>query len=257
MENKIVHHTNIKMIPLDIVRGIKDTWNHTKGDADYSVTELLQPPKVRALKILHKEEISEDYSDSIAAFIGTAVHQTIENANKIHDDCKTEERMEVSLKIDGKSFLISGTVDHYSITDNILSDYKTTNAYAVNYDKPDWTHQLNIYRWMYSKLYKDNPIPDARIIAILKDWSKGRATNSNTYPPSPVMIKPIENWGQDEIQDFIVERIKLHEEAMKEPQKFICSDEEIWLSPKGIATRCEQWCNVNSFCQQYKEREND
>ena len=49
-----MHHTNIKMIPLDIVRGIKDTWNHTKGDADYSVTELLQPPKVRALKILHK-----------------------------------------------------------------------------------------------------------------------------------------------------------------------------------------------------------
>tara|TARA_B100000131_G_scaffold142322_1_gene138477 strand:+ start:6877 stop:7650 length:774 start_codon:yes stop_codon:yes gene_type:complete len=250
MEDRITHRTNNKMIPLDVLRGIQSTWTHSKGDADYSVTELLSPPKVRALKIINKEDITEDYSDSIATFIGTSIHKTIEDANKDKDDCLTEERMEVSIKAGDKTITISGTVDHYHTSNHLLTDYKTTGAYGINYEKPEWTQQLNIYRWMFSKV-KEKEMPDAQIIAILKDWSKPRSINSNTYPPSPVMVKPIANWSEEEIIKFIMERIALHEKAIENPQEILCSDEERWLSPKGVYNRCEHYCNVNKFCDQY------
>ncbi len=55
-----MHYKNEKMIPLPVIRGIKHSWDYSKGDADFSVTELLQPPKVRALKIQNKEKLVEN-----------------------------------------------------------------------------------------------------------------------------------------------------------------------------------------------------
>ena len=42
----------------------------------------------------------------------------------------------------------------------------------------------------------------------------------------------------------------------EEPEMFDCTDEERWLSPKGIYNRCESYCNVNQFCNQYKGETN-
>lgn len=56
----------------------------------------------------------------------------------------------------------------------------------------------------------------------------------------------------EEVENFIKERIKLHVASATDTQDIQCSDEEIWLSAKGKANRCEDWCNVNQFCNQYK-----
>ena len=85
-----MHYTNSKMLPLYILRGIQQSWQHSKGDAEFSVTELLQPPKVRALKMLYADKITEDYSDSVASFIGTSVHKMLEDGNKDKDEYITE-----------------------------------------------------------------------------------------------------------------------------------------------------------------------
>ncbi len=254
-----MHYTNSKMLPLYILRGIQQSWQHSKGDAEFSVTELLQPPKVRALKMLHADKITEDYSDSIASFIGTSVHKMLEDGNKDKDEYISE--MSLSGTIDkisvGKETCkISGTVDLIDIKNYALVDFKTTGAYGVMYDKPEWEQQLNIYGYLYAKQEKKDSLPTLEISAILKDWSKNRAKRSNTYPPSPVFQKPIVSWKMNEVEDFIRERIRLHRVAIQEPEMFDCTDEERWLSPKGIYNRCESYCNVNQFCNQYKGETN-
>ncbi len=249
-----MHYKNEKMIPLPVIRGIKHSWDYSKGDADFSVTELLQPPKVRALKIQNKEKLVEDYSDTIASFIGNAVHKMLEDGNSKADDLITEMRINSSVIVDDVYYTISGCVDLINKTTNTLSDYKTTSAYAVtgNFEKPEWEQQLNIYAWLYAQEFDKEDLPEAEIIAVLKDWSKGRSKNSNTYPPSPIFVKPIMIWKKSEIEEFIKERIRLHTNALTNTQDVICSDEERWLSAKGKANRCEDWCNVNQFCNQYK-----
>jgi len=249
-----MHYKNEKMIPLPVIRGIKHSWDYSKGDADFSVTELLQPPKVRALKIQNKEKLVEDYSDTIASFIGNAVHKMLEDGNSKADDLITEMRINSSIIVDNVYYTISGCVDLINKTTNTLSDYKTTSAYAVtgNVEKPEWDQQLNIYAWLYAQEFDKEDLPEAEIIAVLKDWSKGRSKNSNTYPPSPIFVKPIMMWKKLEIEEFIKERIRLHTNALTNTQDVICSDEERWLSAKGKANRCEDWCNVNQFCDQYK-----
>ena len=240
-----MHYKNEKMIPLPVIRGIKHSWDYSKGDADFSVTELLQPPKVRALKIQNKEKLVEDYSDTIASFIGNAVHKMLEDGNSKADDLITEMRINSSIIVDNVYYTISGCVDLIN---------KTTSAYAVtgNVEKPEWDQQLNIYAWLYAQEFDKEDLPEAEIIAVLKDWSKGRSKNSNTYPPSPIFVKPIMIWKKLEIEEFIKERIRLHTNALTNTQDVICSDEERWLSAKGKANRCEDWCNVNQFCDQYK-----
>jgi|TARA_R110001592_G_scaffold291113_1_gene560343 hypothetical protein len=257
-----MHYKNDKMIPLPVVRGIQHSWGYSKGDADFSVTELLQPPKVRALKIQHKDKLVEDYSDSIASFIGNCVHKMLEDANAKSEDLITEMRINTSIIVDGTIYSVSGCVDLINKSTNTLSDYKTTSAYAVTgtSEKPEWDQQLNIYAWLYAQEFDKEELPQAEIIAVLKDWSKSRAKNSNTYPPSAIFVKPIMIWEKKEIEEFVRERIRLHTNALTDTQDIICSDEERWLSKKGKANRCEDWCNVNQFCNQYKnymEENND
>ncbi len=247
-----MHYKNDKAIPLPIIRGIHQSWDYDKGDADFSVTELLQPPKVRALSIQHKDELVQDYSNSIASFIGTSVHKMLEDGNADDESLITEMRINSSIVVDGTYYTISGCVDLIDKKHNKIIDFKTTSAYAVLGDKIEWEQQLNIYAYLYSSEFEKDKLPTAEIQAILKDWSKSRAKNSNTYPKSPIFVKPIMVWKKEEIEEFIKERIRLHIGALESTQDVICSDEERWMSAKGKANRCEDWCNVNKFCNQYK-----
>jgi len=247
-----LHYTNKKMIPLHVVRGIKHSWEYSKGEADFSVTELLQPPKVRALKLQHKDELVEDYSDTIASFIGTSVHKMLEQANEGVEGLETEMRINTEVTVDNKDYVISGCIDLINHNENKITDYKTTSAYAVINDKPEWDYQLNIYAWLYALAFNKKDMPSAEVVAFLKDWSKSRSINSNTYPQTAVFTKPIMVWSMEEVENFIKERIKLHVASATDTQDIQCSDEEIWLSAKGKANRCEDWCNVNQFCNQYK-----
>ena len=58
----------------------------------------------------------------------------------------TEERL--LYEVDGVT--ISGAIDLQEITPDgiILSDYKTTSAWAVMNEKQDWHNQLNSYAYL-------------------------------------------------------------------------------------------------------------
>ena len=70
LTNKLkIHHT--------IVDAIKNSDNHvTHGDI--SVTQLIDAPQIRMLKMKHKDELVEDASDKLWALLGTTMHTVLE-----------------------------------------------------------------------------------------------------------------------------------------------------------------------------------
>ena len=71
-----------------------------------------------------------------------------------------------------------------------------------------------------------------QVIAILRDWQKSKAVNSNSYPQAQVHVVEIPMWSREEQFNFITERVSAHQDAFFEhdidgslPE---CSDADRW-----------------------------
>lgn len=236
-------YTNKYGLPMSIVRAVQAD-PYSKGDADFSVTELLKPPQLGQLYREHESELSEDVSDSIWKLLGQGVHSVLEKAYS-GGDAVLEERVfsqvEASMMIGFQSrpWTISGAIDlRYG---RKITDYKVTATYTyIRGDFKDWTAQLNMYDWL---LWMDGvkTVEELEVVVILRDWMKSQKHKSN-YPEAPVVVIPIDRWTHKFQEEFIEERLELHTAKDVRP----CTQEETW---DGI--RCRSWCPVSSFCSQY------
>jgi hypothetical protein len=74
--------TNKKNLNEAIVRAVQRNWYAGFGEKrDYSVTQLLVPPKIFHLMNRHKDEIEEDVSEKMFMLMGSAMHAILERAN--------------------------------------------------------------------------------------------------------------------------------------------------------------------------------
>ena len=71
--------TNVHNVPEPLVTLAKAQY-YSKGKAQYSVTELMSPPRVRRLQEKHDEERVQDVSDMMWSLLGSALHVVMENA---------------------------------------------------------------------------------------------------------------------------------------------------------------------------------
>ena len=65
----------------DILKASLAADKYSKGKADYSVTGILKPPQITHLAARH-EPREFNWSDSWAAWVGTAIHATLEETAK-------------------------------------------------------------------------------------------------------------------------------------------------------------------------------
>lgn len=255
---------------------------YTKGSSDYSVTQLLKPPRVVALEALHKHEMVDDVSDRIWSLYGQIAHTILERANEAD---LVEKRFFAEFK--GK--IVSAQVDTLSLKDERLTDWKFTTVWKFLPNKPtdpDWVSQLN----MQLEILRRNGLNAKRlqIVGLLRDWSKSEASRNSEYPQKGVVTAPIEIWEREQTVAFIEERIALMEAAKQELP--LCTPAERWakqdiwavmkgdrairmglcFSEKnaiemqsknpgtriefrpGQSPRCEFYCSVNQWCDQYK-----
>lgn len=274
--------TNKANLPEAIVKAIRND-GYTKGGADFSVTELLKPPRQRALTIKHKDEITEDVQDRLWALYGQVAHGILERANM-------NDLSEVRFFGDFDGVTVSGQIDTLAIVDGVLSDFKFTTSWSFKSNqaaKPEWTAQLNMQLELLRMNGKD--AKSLQIIGLLRDWSQGQAKKDPNYPQCPIMILPIEVWPREKTQSFIRERIKAHKDAEKNLP--LCSKEERWAQDDvwavmkkgrktavklygseiearahaesdsslyvvfrpGKSNRCEGYCSAAPFCDQYKQ----
>ena len=229
-----MHITNHADLPEAIVNAVRnDPYN--AGVCDISVTKLISPPQIRVLEREHADELTEDVSERIWSLIGQIGHGILERAETT---AIAERRLFATIG----GWRISGQFDRMTIEDDgTLSDYKFTSVWAVTDGiKPEWEAQLNILRWLAA----ENGYPEIRrllLVAILRDWSKGKAKQGHPYPPHQVKVLPVPLWTLEDTERFIAERIQLHKiadecAAYSEPLPH-CTDEERWTKPTTYAVR--------------------
>lgn len=209
---------------------------YTKGGANISATELINSPRIVQLKRLFDGELEQDVADQIWSIFGTAIHAVLEHGKDRNH--LVEERLHAVL--DGWS--ISGAIDLQVIEDDgiIVSDYKTTSAWAVMNEKAEWEQQLNIYAWLVETV-KQAPVKGLSIVAIIRDWSRRDAETREGYPEAPVKEIPITIWPYEERTEFIKARIREHSSALFAAETGTempeCTPDQMWEKQTSYAIK--------------------
>ena len=133
---KITNKFNIPQTFINVL----DRPTYSKGKAHLSATQLLDSPKVVALRRKFDDEIEQDASDMVFSLFGSALHNVLEHGKD--ENHLVEERLHAEL--DG--WHISGAIDLQILHPEGISirDYKTTSVWAVMKQKYEWELQLNI-----------------------------------------------------------------------------------------------------------------
>lgn len=277
---KLMRITNKHGLPAPLVRAITYS-DYSKEGADYSVTELIKPPRIAALELLHANDLEEDASDRLWLLMGKAGHEVLRRSS---EGGIVEERCIVDVA--GKK--VSGQLD-YAVTEQEIIDYKFTSVWAIKDGvKPEWEQQLNCYKWMAEQYGVS--VKELKIIAILRDWSKSESKRKPDLPQSQVVVLSARIWTKEAVEVWLRRRIALHENARSGvlPE---CTSEEVWERPEMFAVtkkgnvratklhstadeaikhvsslgsayeiqrrpgerpRCESYCSVSEYCLQYK-----
>lgn len=249
---------------------------YTKGEADFSATELLKPPQIARLYKEHEDKIVTDVRDEWWKLLGKGVHNILEE----HGEGQAEERF--FAECDGVT--ISGAID--LLDDGSMTDYKVTSVYTIQRGlKPEWEQQLNIYAWLLRQNGK--AATKLTIVGLCRDWMMSRADVKADYPQSPIVPISVPVWSDSRQDNFVAQRVKVHTMDNTLP----CTPEERWarggynvaggrLKPRSFNTledahayiqikqkpgesysikeggakfiRCESWCSVAEFCPQWK-----
>ena len=92
---------------------------YSKGASQYSVTELLSPPRVRRLREHHDSKIETDVTDLMWQLLGSALHVVMERGET--EGHISEERLFTD--VDGVTII--GQIDLQHIEDGsyVITDY--------------------------------------------------------------------------------------------------------------------------------------
>ena len=191
-----------------------------------SVTELINPPQIRALTIRYWEEITEDASERLWAAVGSLMHQLLESYADIPGHQAERTRF---TEVEGVT--VTGTFDLY-YEDGVLTDYKFVSVWTtVNDVKKEWEQQLNLYAHLLR--LTGARVETLQIVAIYRDWSKSKALDSN-YPSAQVQTFTVPLWSHEAAENFLLERVLLHKMA-EGGEALACTPEERWESPTRFA----------------------
>ena len=249
---------------------------YTKGEADFSATELLKPPQIVRLTKEHKDSITTDVRDEWWKLLGKGVHNILEQYG--------EGRCEDRFFAECNGIRISGAID--MLVDGAVTDYKVTSVFTIQRGlKTDWEQQLNIYAWLLRQ--NDITATSLEIVGLCRDWIFSRAAAKRDYPQSPIVPIKVPLWRDERQDKFVEDRVRVHTMENTLP----CTPEERWarggysvlgggLKPRSFDSlseaanyinqkekpgrtfsiqeggakfvRCESWCSISDHCPQWK-----
>ena len=269
--------TNKLNLPYPIYQACKND-DYDKGDADYSVTQLLKPAWMNNLAKKHSGELERDCSDMLWALMGSAMHKILEI------DCKNYLQ-EKRLDYDVAGKIISGKIDLFDVDNSILYDYKFASVWEYIYGlKDEKIQQLNIYKFLLEE-NSDIDVNKLKIVFLFRDWSKTKAEHDSNYPQTQIAIVNVPTWEKEKTLNFIKSRIKAIEhpapctkderwcrdekwavmkkgrksavklfDNQKDAEKLKTESDNYYIEHRlGTNTRCMHYCDVSKFCE-YKEK---
>lgn len=215
--------TNKFNLPEPFVKAVA-TDDYERGDADYTTTELTKPVRIQAYTKKYWDEIEEDVSDRLWAFMGQTKHAVLERiAQENPDHYLVEHRFACQL---GR-YKISGKIDLFDFTDGTLYDWKEQSIWKfIVGDVKDWEEQGNINAYLMRA--NDLTVRQLVNVCFLRDWKKrmARTTRRKDYPKCALNVTPLPLWSAGQAQAFILKRVQLHEEGAADPP--VCSFKERW-----------------------------
>lgn len=270
--------TNKHALPDALVAAVQND-SYTPGRSDITATALIDAPQRRTLIFHNKDKIQEDVSDRIWSLLGQAVHHILERS-------QTTARVEERLYAEVDGWVVGGQFDRLLMEDKKLQDWKVTTVHKAQGDHADWERQLNILRWLCHK--NGIEVDKLEVVAILRDWSKSRATDDGGYPVSNAITVTIPVWDLEVTETYIRERVHLHQDS-RAGLYVPCTDEDRWKRPDKFAVlkpgasrarkifdsmeeaeadrkdaevvevrvgqylRCESYCEAAPFCPQWNK----
>lgn len=226
--------TNNHNVPSAIVNNVLND-EYSKGDADISVTQLLNSPRIVILQRVNDDKMVADIVDRLPSVLGTAMHKVLEKG--ANPDEIVEERFfyeilgwKVSGAVDLQIPKAEGTWE--------INDYKLTSVYSVMAEKWEWTAQLNMYAYLM-RMATGRRATSLKIVAVLKDWNRRQGAFKPDYPDAPIVMVDVEVWSDDRQEAYIKGRVLIHQANQNalDNGKAIdhCTDEERWLRGEKYA----------------------
>ena len=209
---------------------------YSKGASQYSVTEIMSPPKIKRLREQYNDQIKQDVADMLWNLLGSALHVVMERG--VTDGWTMEERL--YKEVDGVT--VSGAIDIQQETPEgvVIIDYKFTSAWAVMQEKEEWQQQLNVYKWLVETV-KRKKVVGLKICALVRDFN--RHETKEGYPKASIEMVDIPMWDSVTTEAYVRERLNLHRDA-KVSADFgdelpACSDTDRWQSETIYAVKRE------------------
>tara|TARA_R110000751_G_scaffold50956_2_gene112158 strand:- start:1115 stop:1999 length:885 start_codon:yes stop_codon:yes gene_type:complete len=224
--------TNNFGLPAFVVEALTFS-NYSRGDAQISVTQLIDSPRIVQLQKQFADEQKKDAVDFVWSRFGTSVHNMFEESLKAAEsDAITEER----LFTEWRGWKLSGAIDVQEVHNGVvtISDFKVTSVWSVINDKPSWHQQLNVYAYLVRKA-KGQAVKKLQVVTLLRDWSRRKAEQEKNYPSAPIVVIDIPLWSEAEQNRYVDERMDKHVGAEFDAatdyavQPLIaCTSEDMW-----------------------------
>jgi hypothetical protein len=217
-----------------------------------SVTELLQPPRIRALAWLHRHEIYKrpaDPSKEMWALLGAGTHLALDDGS---------EGNEVQMHAQVGRWIVTGRADSILFrpyaTAFAVRDYKTASAAAAPHGcKEEWVAQGNLYAHLWRRQVaeagEECACVEIELVVVYKDW-KLRDGDKGILQPT-IYRCPV--WSHEECQQFLDGRLALHTTSLARlgladsPGSGLplqrCTKAEVWGGQ-----RCQHYCPVADYC---------
>jgi hypothetical protein len=281
--------TNKHNLPQTFVNVIQRP-TYSKGSSEISVTEILSPPQIVQLRRQYSDQIEVDAADQVWSLFGSAVHNILQHGKD--DNHVVEERLftqfnnwSISGQIDLQEYQSDGSVviSDYKVTSAWAVQQEKTewidqlNIYAWLVERVksvpvtglkivgivrDWSRREAANKETYPQapvvvidiplwegLARENYIRDrlnmhneANFSAVSGEmpactpeemWEK--PTTYAVMKPGGVRAKRVFN-TPEEASHYIITKLPDHKIEVRE----------------GGRTRCESFCQVAPFCEQYK-----
>lgn len=224
-----------KMKDIQILKDVMEIENNRyKMSDNYSVTELLDPPRLVRMKKKYSEQIVYRVESQIDSLMGTAMHalfeQNLRSYSAVDPHYSLEKRLKYPFVVDGETRIVSGQYD-IVYKEKDMTDIKTAKTWKLVFDPEltSWTQQQNIYAAL-CRLAGGLSIETISALIIYKDWTAMNAIRDPKYPREPIELRPLNMWSHEEQEAFIMDRLQKHIacEELEDKDMPVCSAEERW-----------------------------
>jgi hypothetical protein len=282
--------TNKFNIPQTFVN-VLERPTYTKGKAHLSVTQLINGPKIVALTQKFDADLEQDVSDMVWSIFGTAIHGVLEHGKdenhiveeRLHatlDGWRISGAIDLQIKDDaGLSIRDYKTTSAWGVMNEKVEWEQQLNIYAWLVETVKKTPIIDIgivaiiRDWSRRDAAKNENYPPAPVKEIpIRLWTYEEQTTYIKHriglhsacefametdedlplcTPEEMWERPT-TWAIKKVGGVRAKSVHDTEESMLKALEIAGPAYEIEVRP-GSRIRCESFCPVNTYCQQWRD----